>query len=45
MSCLNMREQIIDALKSTSEGAIHQLDVIAEHEERLAVLEKHFTNH
>jgi len=68
-----MREQIIDALKSTSEGAIQkarmnvevylhnpvgigehpdvlasiqdQLDVIAEHEERLAVLEKHFTNH
>jgi len=73
MSCLNMREQIIDALKAEAEGSIQkarlnievylhnpvgigehpdvlaavqdQLDVIAEHEERLAVLEKHFTNH
>ena len=73
MSCLNMREQIIDALKAEAEGSIQkarlnievylhnpvgigehpdvlaavqdQLDVIAEHEERLAVLTKHFQDH
>ena len=73
MSCLNMREQIIDALKAEAEGSIQkarlnievylhnpvgigehpdvlaavqdQLDVIAEHEERLAVLDKHFSDH
>ena len=73
MSCLNMREQIVEALKAEAQGAIQkarmnvevylhnpvgigehpdvlaaiqeQLDVIAENEERLAVIDKHFINH